>query len=103
MTVPQGSTFTYGYDAMARLSTVSENGGQIASATYNVAGQLATLAYDGATESRTYNPLPQLTRMTTTSGASVWMDTQYIFPAGQNNGRVSQTVDNVTGETVTYG
>jgi RHS repeat-associated protein len=30
------------------------------------------------------------------------MDMQYVYPAGQNNGRVSQTIDGVTGETVSY-
>ena len=40
--------------------------------------------------------------MAITSGASVWTDMQYVFPTGQNNGKVSQTIDNVTGEQVTY-
>jgi hypothetical protein len=30
------------------------------------------------------------------------MDMQYIYPAGANNGRVSRTIDGVTGETVDY-
>jgi YD repeat-containing protein len=30
------------------------------------------------------------------------MDIQYVYSATQNNGRVTQTVDNVLGETVNY-
>ena len=30
------------------------------------------------------------------------MDMQYVYPAGQNNGRITQAIDGVAGETVNY-
>jgi YD repeat-containing protein len=81
-----GPLETSSYDAMGRLST----GG----ATYSAAGELLT--FNGVT--RTYNGLGQLTRMTK---AGV-MDVEYIYTAGQNNGRIARSKDNVTGEDVTY-
>ncbi len=84
-------------------------GSTIATATYTASGQIATLAWDGVSESRTYNNLNQMTRITTNgwvgSGPATYqtiMDMQYIFPSGSNNGQVSQTIDGVTGETVNY-
>ena len=68
-----GPTDTYTYDAMGRLSNYG--------ATWNPDGTLAT-----------FNGQSYFTAM----------DMQYIYPAGQNNGRISQTVDNVGGETVNY-
>jgi RHS repeat-associated protein len=64
---------------------------------------LTTLAYGGGTygpqftETRTYNNLMQLTQLTN-GGVNM----QYIYPTGQNNGRVSQTIDGVLNETVNY-
>src|SRR5580658_1584862 len=40
--------------------------------------------------------------MTTTTPQSTLMSMQYNDTAGQNNGRVAQTVDGVLGETVNY-
>ena len=77
---------TYSYDAMGRLSA----GG----ATYGPAGELLT--FNGVT--RSYNNLGQVTRMTKAG----MLDVEYRYPAGQNNGRISQSKDYVTGEEVTY-
>ncbi len=84
-------------------------GSTIATATYTASGQIATLAWDGVSESRTYNNLNQMTRITTNGWVGsrpatyqTIMDMQYIFPSGSNNGQVSQTIDGVTGETVNY-
>jgi RHS repeat-associated protein len=77
---------TFTYDAMGRLSS----GG----ATYGPAGELQT--FNGVT--RLYNALGQLTRMTK---AGV-MDMEYRYTVGQNNGRIAQSKDHVTGEEVTY-
>jgi RHS repeat-associated protein len=66
-------------------------------------------------ETRTYNSLHQLTRESTSeanydlmsNGVYQWVwttvkDMQCIYPAGQNSGPVSQTIDSVAGENVTY-
>jgi hypothetical protein len=80
-----GPVETYTYDVMGRLTT----GG----ATYGPAGDLLT--FNGVT--RTYNTLGQLTGMT----KSRVMDMEYRYTAGQNNGRIWQSKDYVTGEEVT--
>jgi RHS repeat-associated protein len=114
---------SYRYDAMGRLTGMSgvnfpiefygQQAGPIgASAAYNSAGQLTSLSWGAGSwvsfsESRTYNSLHQLTRETTSDAvigvnSGTVKDMQYIYTAGQNNGRVSQTIDGVTGENVTY-
>jgi len=59
---------------------------------------MLSLGYFGNTETRTYNTLLQMTRQT----VSGQMDMQYVYTAGQNNGRVASTVDGVQNETVNY-
>jgi len=89
-------------------------------AAYNGASQLSTLNYGGYgplvnsgyygtstfTETRTYNSLMQLTGLTNGLASEFYSATmvnmQYNYTAGQNNGRVAQTVDGVLGETVNY-
>ena len=56
-------------------------------------------------ETRCYNNLLQLTHLTTTTpypSPQTVMDLQYVYTAGQNNGRIAQSVDGVLGETVNY-
>ena len=73
-------------------------------AAYGPAGELTSLSYYGVTETRTYNSLFQLTRITATptGGGQTRMDMQYVYQAGQNNGRITGSVDGITGEQVTY-
>ena len=68
-------------------------------ASYGVAGEMLGLGYFGYSETRTYNALLQMTHVTVPG----MMDMQYIYTAGTNNGRITQTVDGVAGETVNYG
>jgi YD repeat-containing protein len=97
-----GPVYAFGFDSMGRLSTMQENGTQMATAGYNWASQMTSLAYDTLTESRTYNPVTlQLNRILTTNGGSV-MDMSYNYTAGQNNGRITSSTDGVLGETVNY-
>jgi RHS repeat-associated protein len=49
-------------------------------------------------ETRQYNNLNQMTRLTITGA----LDISYNFPAGTNNGKISTQTDNISGETVTY-
>src|ERR1035441_7668214 len=84
------------------------NSNPVASATYGVAGQLSTLwTNDGVTETRTYNSLMQMTRQTAIVqpwgyGSLTVMDMEYRYTAGQNNGRIAQSKDWVSGEEVSY-
>ena len=65
----------------------------IATAAYGPAGELTSLNGD----TRTYNTLGQLTRI---SGGGI--DLEYVYTAGQNNGRITQQIDHISGEQVTY-
>ena len=78
----------------------------VGSATYTTLGQLSSLGYDNMAESRSYNSLMQLARITTqqANANGSWatiMDMQYVYPQN-NNGRISQSVDGVVNETVNY-
>ena len=97
---PDGSNYSYTFDAMGRLSGMS--GGGTASATYGVAGQLTGLSYLGVTETRVYNDVLQMTRLTAASGGSNVVDMEYVYAAGRNNGRITQAWDHVSGEQVNY-
>ena len=68
--------------------------------TYGPAGQLLTATYLGYNETRQYNVLNQLSRLTTTGTGGI--DIQYSYSATQNNGKIMQTQDNITGEQISY-
>ena len=97
---PDGSNYSYTFDAMGRLNGMS--GAGTASATYGVAGQLTGLSYLGVTETRVYNDVLQMTRLTAVSGGSNVVDMEYVYAAGRNNGRITQAWDHVNGEQVNY-
>jgi hypothetical protein len=65
-------------------------------ATYTGIGQLSTLNYgtnsQPYSETRGYNSLLQLTSMVTGGASGTLLSMQYNYTAGQNNGRVAQTV-----------
>jgi len=109
----QGPTETYSYDNAGRLSAIQEtawannswNTSTVASAGYNAAGQITSLSHDTMAESRTYNGMLQLTQETATAyvnGNLTVMNMQYAYSATQNNGRIAQSTDGVTGEIVNY-
>src|ERR1017187_9957814 len=125
-TVPPGggigggtpNKYLYFYDPMGRLNSMTEtscltqtvtynacspnNGTTVATAAYGPAGETTALTYDGFSETRTYNSLLQLTRQTATSSGQTAMDMTYTFSGTQNNGRIIQSTDGVSGETVVY-
>src|SRR5580692_11350440 len=75
------------------------NGPQsLANATYTAAGQLYQLSHWGWTETRTYNALGQLTSQSVPST----MNMTYNYSATANNGRITGSVDAITGENTSY-
>jgi RHS repeat-associated protein len=99
-------TLNYQYDAMSRLVGMTDaNNATVATAQYDGNSQLSQLDWGGLREVRQYNQLQQMTRITTTKPleGTTWMDMQYIYVAGANNGRVTQTIDGVTGDTQAFG
>ena len=109
-------TFGYQYDSMGRLGAMNgdqgDGNGVSASASYGPAGELLGLTgsfpYSDSSlpfwETRTYNSLSQVTGIS--HSVYYFPDTdvnmQYIYSATQNNGRIVQSNDGVTGEQVTY-
>jgi RHS repeat-associated protein len=95
-----GPTYTYGFDAMMRPTGLTDqsNNTDVSNVTYNAANQLLGLNYLGTAETRQYNNLNQMTNLTAGSGINI----TYTFPAGANNGKISQQTNSVSGETVTY-
>jgi len=92
------------YDVNGRLTgmTMDDQNGQgpqpFASASYYATGQLNTLSWGGYTETRTYNSLMQLI----TQSVPGAMNMTYNYSTTLNNGRITSSVDGVTGENTTY-
>ncbi len=109
-TISPNATFTYttDHDALGRPSdlytgTPQQPGWVVNSATYNAAGQLTAMSTGAYNESRQYNTNLQLARLTATfTGSGQGIDFTYTYPGTGNNGRISQTTDNITGEQVSY-
>ena len=54
-------------------------------------------------ETRTYNSMLQLTQIQSMGSPNNWsQNIQYVYSATQNNGRIIQSIDAVSGEQVTY-
>ncbi len=94
-----GPTYTYSFDAMDRPTGLKDqnNATAVSNVSYNPANQLSGITYFGTVESRQYNNMNQMTSLTVGSDTIT-----YTFPAGTNNGKISQQSDSVSGETVTY-
>jgi YD repeat-containing protein len=97
-----GPDYVFRYDNMGRVNAMQDFNASgyptVATATYGVSNELLTLAYFGLTETRAYNSLLQLTRQTV-AGA---VDMQYVYTAGQNNGRITSSVDGIWEGTINY-
>ena len=106
MTHPDGSAYTYGFDSMGRTNNMKQGQTAIADANYGVAGQITSMQYLGVVESRSYNDVLQMTRLTANDGTSNVVDMEYRFTAARNNGRISQAKDwgvpSGPGEEVSY-
>ena len=94
-----GPTYTYAFDEMHRpkLLTDQNSNNVVSGLTYGPANELKTVNYFGVSESRTYNSMLQMTRLTAGQ-----VDISYTFPNALNNGKISSQKDNLSGETVTY-
>jgi RHS repeat-associated protein len=111
-----GPQYTFQYDANGRLSGMVQPPTDqypyewtLATATYGVAGQMTGFAYQESlngfryNESRAYNSMLQMTGIgaAQTNGV-VMMNMAYVYTAGANNGRIAQSIDGLTNETVNY-
>jgi RHS repeat-associated protein len=98
-------TVDFSYDAIARLQRVRSSWDWnintyqdvAGSAVYNHQGALTSLSILGSTETRQYNALGQLTRI-----QGLGLNIEYRFSATQNDGKITQQKNWVSGEEVTY-
>jgi hypothetical protein len=113
-----GPTYSYGYDSMGRLYTMSQtagplyNGSQnlpvtmVQSTSYGVADELLQIVggvnsgYSG--ETRTYNSLFQLTSVYANMPSVQLVNMQYTYPDGANIGKISKQKNLISGEEVQY-
>ncbi len=118
MQYPQGGTYNYSYDTLGRPSGMTEQQDRLVqwvkNVAYNQAGAMTAMSWlsvkgdtpgedEYFTETRQYNVRLQLNRLRVTnySGAAE-LDLEYRFSATQNNGRITQMKDYVSGEEVSY-
>ncbi len=102
---PSGLELTYTYDSMGRPTKLTDNQAiptdYVREVQYNAAGQITQMnQFDNNgryTETRQYNPLSQLARQTAVASGVTRMDYQYIYSATQNDGRITQRKDWVSG------
>ncbi len=90
---PAAPSYTFGYDSMARLNTMTDSSQSqlVTGVTYGAAGEITGIAGQ-YTESRGYNSRLQLTSMN---------GVQFTYGSG-NNGKIASQYDPVGGETLTY-
>jgi RHS repeat-associated protein len=96
----RAQSYSYGYDVMGRLSTMQSTlapnwpTNVVRGTTFGPAGELLTISFAGRpSETSTYNSLLQLTSL------NEWT---FTYPAGENNGRILNETNTITGEQVTY-
>jgi hypothetical protein len=99
LTGSSGPAYTYSFDNMYRPAGLTSSSSTIVSAvSYGPSNQLLGMTYNGISETRTYNPLLQLTSVSSSS-----VNKQYNYPAGpNNNGKACLATDLITGEQVVY-
>ncbi len=109
---PMGPAYNYEYDLAGRLNKMKLGETEhVNNVQYGAAGQLLQMAmYDAGqnlyeTETRGYNNRLQLTRVTMAGIPYPWtttMDIEYRYSATQNDGKVTQMKNWISGEEVTY-
>ncbi len=101
---PFTPTYNYTYDAMSRLTGMTDNNGTAAgNVSYGAANQLLSINYYGATETRSYNNVTlQMTNITATVQGGGGINVTYNYPTGSNNGKITSMTDNISAETITY-
>lgn len=101
--------YTYSFDLMDRPVSMTDNSTNVwvQNVQYGPADEITQmtrlwlnpqLAYTNQTETRQYNALGQLTRIT----IPTFLDQEYVYSTTQNNGGITQTIDHINNETVSY-
>jgi RHS repeat-associated protein len=105
VTAPLGKRYWYTYNERGLPATMSfydaieqRNEDVVKNVSYNAAGQMTGMQNGTYLETRGYNVLNQLTSLTSTQGVNL----EYRYSSSQNDGRITQQKDWVSGEEVTY-
>lgn len=98
-----GPTYTYGYDTSGRLNQMTDqlNNVRVNNLLYGVGNELKQISFFGATETRQFNNMLQMTQLTVTNGGTVFNMT-YDYSTNQNVGKVMMQNESVSGEQVRY-
>jgi len=97
----EGSNYSYTYDTMGRLNTMTDNWAGstlISGVTYGVANEVQAITGTLFNETRTYNSLFQLTQITVPGALNL----QYAYSPTYNNGKIASQTDVISGEQVVY-
>ena len=102
--------FNYGFDDMGRPKTMTDAGSGaalVSNVTYGISSEVVSIGgSEGGSswsESRQYNVMGQMTRLTSAVNGSNALDIGYEFPTGNaNNGKIAYQQDYVSGERVQY-
>ena len=105
--------FNYTLDAMGRATGMAETSTSnpavqwVQNAAYGPAGEMRGMSYltsagGSYQETRTYNNRLQVTAIVASGSGLQGMGLQYSYPAGANNGQVSQVTDILSGEQIVY-
>jgi YD repeat-containing protein len=96
-----GSNYTYTYDTMGRLTTMTDSLNSVTmvtGVTYGVANEVQAISGSFFNETRSYNSLFQLAQITVPGTLNI----QYAYSSTMNNGKVSSQTDVISGEQVVY-
>lgn len=100
-----GSKYTYGYDTMGRLNTLTDTRNTrtlVSGMTYGVANEVLGITSGYTTgvnsEAHTFNSMFELTRLQVASA----LDISYNYSGTQNNGEITSESDALSGEQVAY-
>ncbi len=108
--VVSGSHYTFAYDNMGRLNTMTDTlntRSLISGMTYGVANEVQQMTsadnrYIG-TDARQYNSMFQVTQIQVSKDPSGYLlNMQYAYSPTQNNGKITSETDNLSAEQVLY-
>jgi RHS repeat-associated protein len=116
-TYPGLMSLANGYDSMDRLASVTNANGMVhwvQNVAFDEANRITNMQYPEfsastpsyVTETHMFNVMGQMTQMNwaqgSTNSAYPSGSIQYVYSSTQNNGQISQAVDSVSGETISY-
>ena len=101
-----GPTYTTTYDSMGRPTELTDQANDVLvnNIQYGAAGQVQQISFFGATETRQYNNLLQLTQITANNNGTNALNMAYAYSGTQNNGKITSQTDSSVqpAETVNY-